>query len=293
MEHRAEMGEFLRSRRARLTPQDVGLRAFGGRRRVPGLRREELAPLAGVSVDYYVRLEQGRRVNVSRTVLDALATALRLTDSEREHLHNLAKPGRQSVAPRRVRPPVQHLLDAMGGVPAFVLGRRMDVLAWNDLACALMGDFAARERDARNMPWIIFMDPRSKELYSDWETVAKEVVAYLRLDAGKYPDDPRLAALVGELSVHSEQFRRWWAGHNVQEKVHGSKAFRHPVVGELTLDYESMALPSDPDLIVVAYTAPPGSESAERLRRLETGTNGRHRGGEPLGLPAFAGHDRA
>ncbi|WP_344879372.1 helix-turn-helix transcriptional regulator [Allokutzneria multivorans] len=268
MEHQAEMGEFLRSRRARLSPQDVGLRSFGGRRRVPGLRREELAPLAGVSVDYYVRLEQGRPVNVSRTVLDSLASALRLTPSEREHLHNLARPGRVVVPPRQVREPVQRLLDAMAGVPAFVLGRRMDVLAWNDLACALMGDFGAREPERRNMPWIIFMDPRSQALYPNWEKVAREVVAYLRLDAGRYPDDARLAALVGELSVHSEQFRQWWAGHNVQEKVHGSKVFRHAEVGELTLDYESMTLPSDPDTIVVAYTASPGSESEERLRRL-------------------------
>jgi transcriptional regulator with XRE-family HTH domain len=266
MDPRSELGAFLRSRRARLRPEDVGLPDFG-RRRVPGLRREELAQLAGVSADYYVRLEQGRDIHPSEGVLDAIARALRLDDAERAHLHRLVKPGpriRRGAPAQRVRPGVQHLLDAMERTPAFVVGRRMDVLAWNRMAAALMSDFAELPRERRNMLRHVFLDPASHELYPDWEVVAEETVAYLRLATGIDPDDADLAALVGELTLNSGVFAQLWTRHDVREKTHGSKRFAHPLVGPMTLEYETLTLP-DPGQVLVTYTAEPGSRSAEAL----------------------------
>ncbi|MEZ0067083.1 transcriptional regulator with XRE-family HTH domain [Streptacidiphilus sp. MAP12-20] len=274
---RSDLSEFLRTRRARLQPEDVGLPYYGARRRVPGLRREELAQLAGVSAAYYTRLEQGNARNVSAAVLDAIAEALRLDQAEREHLDHLAKPaprrGRTAAnRPQRVRPQVQHLLDAMDTVPAFVLGRRTDVIAWNRMACALLGDFGSRPPEQRNMAWLIFMDPFARELYDDWEGKAHDVVACLRMDAGRSPDDPKLAALIGELSVKSPEFRRWWAAHDVRGKGHCSKELHHPVVGPITLAYETMLLPADADQQLITYAAEPGSASAEALRLLASWT---------------------
>ena len=275
MDLSAELSEFLRSRRARLKPEDVGLPEFGRHRRVPGLRREELAQLAGVSVAYYTRLEQGNGRNVSMEVLDAIARALRLSDTERAHLTHLAKPTvkkRQRAAiarPQRVRPGLMHLLDSMDGVPAAVVGRRLDILAWNRMARALMGDFTTWEPDQRNMARMIFLDPNARDLYIDWECKAVEVVSTLRLYAGCYPDDPLLLALVGELSVKSEEFRSLWAAHTVADKGHGTKRLRHPLVGEMTLLYESMKVAGDdPDLVLVTYHAEPGTASADALRLL-------------------------
>ncbi|MER5311522.1 helix-turn-helix transcriptional regulator [Streptomyces sp. NPDC002773] len=275
MDPSAELSEFLRSRRARLKPQDVGLPEYGRHRRVPGLRREELAQLAGVSVAYYTRLEQGNGRNVSTEVLDAIARALRLSDTERAHLTHLAKPTvkkRQRAAiarPQRVRASLSQLLDSMDGVPAFVLGRRLDILAWNRMARALLGDFAAWEPAERNMPRMIFLDPNARDLYIDWEHKAVEVVSVLRLYAGCYPDDPQLLALVGELSVRSEEFRSLWAAHTVTDKGHGTKRLRHPLVGEMTLSYESLKVAGDdPDLVLVTYHAEPGTASADALRLL-------------------------
>ncbi|MBH1937876.1 helix-turn-helix domain-containing protein [Streptomyces sp. AV19] len=273
MDRSTELSEFLRSRRARLRPEDVGLTPFGGRRRVPGLRREELAQVAGVSVAYYTRLEQGRGQNVSDAVLDAIAGALRLTGAERSHLNKLARPaargtGRGAARPQRVRPAVRNLLDTMDNVPAYVLGRRMDILAWNRLAAALLGDFAAVPAQRRNMAWMIFLDPASRELYAEWDRKAADIVALLRMHAGSYPDDPALASLIGELSMKSEEFRRLWAAHDVRDKCYGVKKFHHPVVGGLTLNCETLVLPQDPDQSVVTYHAEPGSPSAESLRLL-------------------------
>ncbi|MEU0404233.1 helix-turn-helix transcriptional regulator [Streptomyces sp. NPDC006197] len=275
MDLSSELSEFLRSRRARLKPQDVGLPEFGRHRRVPGLRREELAQLAGVSVAYYTRLEQGNGRNVSMEVLDSIARALRLSDTERAHLTHLAKPTvkkRQRAAiarPQRIRPGLQHLLDAMDGLPAFVLGRRGDILAWNRMARALMGDFAAWEPAERNMARMIFLDPNARDLYVDWECKAVEVVSALRLYAGCYPDDKELLSLVGELSVRSEEFRSLWAAHTVTDKGHGTKRIRHPLVGEMTLSYESLKVAGDdPDLMVITYHAEPGTPSADALRLL-------------------------
>jgi transcriptional regulator with XRE-family HTH domain len=259
-----------------LQPEDVDLPYFGARRRVPGLRREELAQLAGVSAAYYTRLEQGNARNVSAAVLDAIADALRLDAAEREHLEHLAKPaprrGRAANRPQRVRPQVQHLLDAMEGIPAYVLGRRADVIAWNRMACALLGDFAARPQEQRNMAWLVFMDPASRELYDDWEGKAHDVVACLQMDAGRHPDDPKLAALIGELSVKSPEFRRWWAAHDVRGRGPCAKEMHHPVVGRISLSNETMVLPADPDQQLVTYAAEPGSPSEQALRLLASWT---------------------
>ncbi len=235
MDQRTELSEFLRSRRARLRPEDVGLPGTTTRRRVPGLRREELARLAGVSTAYYTRLEQGHGENVSASVLEAIARVLRLSPAEREHLLRLTRPAKRGPArggasgrPQRVRPAFQQLLDAMDGVPAYVLGRRMDVIAWNRLAAALLGDFAAMAPERRNMAWLVFLDPATRDLYSDWEAKATDVVGSLRLDAGRDPDDPRLASLIGELSLKSADFRRLWAAHGIQDKGYGAKELHHP-----------------------------------------------------------------
>ncbi|WP_371495155.1 helix-turn-helix transcriptional regulator [Kitasatospora sp. NBC_00374] len=278
MDKRTELIEFLRSRRARLQPEDVGLTPYGGRRRVPGLRREELAQIAGVSTAYYTRLEQGHGENVSAAVLDAIANALRLNQVERDHLNRLTEPTRRrtrpSTRPQRVRPALQQLIDAMTDVPAYVLGRRLDIIAWNALACALLGDFPAMPPDQRNMAWQVFLDPTARELYDDWEGKASDVVAILRMDAGRYPDDPRLASLIGELSVKSGDFRRLWADHDVREKGHGVKELHHPVVGRLTLQYETLSPTGDADQVLLTYHAEPGSQSAESLRLLASWTGG-------------------
>ncbi|MFD9691176.1 helix-turn-helix transcriptional regulator [Kitasatospora sp. NPDC059088] len=273
------LGDFLRSRRARIQPEEVGLPAHG-RRRVQGLRREEVAQLAGVSVDYYIRLEQGRGGSASDAVLDAVARVLRLDEAETAHLRSLNRPPKETPArvrgDRRVRPGTRLLLDLMAGVPAFVLGRRMDVLAWNALGDAVNG---FSERAAAGKPGAplnqvrdAFLDPAARTLYRQWDAVAAETVAQLRRDAGLHPDDPALAALVGELSVRSEEFRRLWADHLVREKTSGVKLLRHPLVGDLDLGFETLAVQGSPDQVLVAYTAAPGSPTAQRLALLASWT---------------------
>jgi transcriptional regulator with XRE-family HTH domain len=271
MDSSAELSEFLRTRRARLTPAEVGLPQYGHRRRVPGLRREELAQLAGVSVAYYTRLEQGNGRNVSAEVLDAISAALQLSETEHAHLIHLAKPTRtkrRTVAPQRVRAGLLELLSAMDGVPAYIWGRRTDVLAWNRTASALFGDWAARAPEDRNWARITFLDPVSQELFLDWDAKAADVVGQLRLDAGLHPNDPQLSALVGELSVRSEEFRALWASHNVKRKAHGSMRLLNPLAGELTVRYETFALPGDQELSLSTYHAEPCSPSEEALRLL-------------------------
>jgi transcriptional regulator with XRE-family HTH domain len=264
-----ELGQFLKTRRARVRPDDVGLQPYG-RRRVPGLRREELAQLAGVSVDYYVRLEQGRAGHPSEEVLDAIARALRLDDAERAHLVDLSRPvrRRRTSPTERVRPEVRRLIDTLHHLPAMVIGRRMDVLAWNRLAAALVVDWGALPPEQRNSARHFFLDAGARELYSDWKEDARATVAWLRLAAGRHPDDAGLAELIGELSMKSEEFRRLWPRHDVREKTHGTKRFQHPIVGPLTLAYESLALPGDGDQTLVLYTAEPGSKSETALRLL-------------------------
>lgn len=267
-----DIGDFLRSRRARIRPHEVGLPDHG-RRRVPGLRREEVAQLAGVSVDYYIRLEQGRGPSVSDAVLDAIARVLRLDPTERAHLRAVARPaapapGAVPGAVQEVRAGVRLLLDAVGGAaPAFVLGRRMDVLAWNALADAVSGHSAVPE-GSRNIARQVFLDPATRALYPQWAQIAEETVGHLRLDAGQHPGDPVLEELTRELSARSEEFRRLWAGHPVKQKSHGVKIINHPVAGLLELPYETLALPGEPDQLLVVYSPRPGSETARRLAAL-------------------------
>ncbi|CAL9477977.1 hypothetical protein SUDANB1_02964 [Streptomyces sp. enrichment culture] len=272
LDRRAELSEFLRTRRARLKPEDVGLPDFG-RRRVPGLRREELAQLAGVSVAYYTRLEQGNGRNVSAEVLDAIAHALRLSDAEHAHLMHLAKPKKKhekkpAARSRQVRPALRHLLDSIDNVPAYIVGRRSDILAWNRMAAALFGDWAEQPAQERNWARMVFLRPEYRELFVEWDQKAADIVGYLRMDAGCHPDDPQLSALVGELSVKSEEFRRLWAAHDVKEKSYGVKRMRHPLVGELTLSFETFRLVDESEQSLITYHAEPGTPSAEALRLL-------------------------
>lgn len=272
LDRRAELSEFLRSRRARLKPEDVGLPDFGRHRRVPGLRREELAQLAGVSVAYYTRLEQGNGRNVSAEVLGSIARALRLTDAEHAHLTHLAKPKAHKKKPaarqQHVRATLRQLLDAMDGVPAYVVGRRTEILAWNRMAAAVFGDWSELPPAERNWARLVFLQPEYRDLFVDWEQKAIDIVCGLRMDAGCQPDDPRLSALVGELSVKSEEFRRLWATHDVKEQNHGVKRLHHPLVGDLSLNFEGFRVTGDTDQALVTYHAEPGSPSAESLRLL-------------------------
>ncbi|WP_405394588.1 helix-turn-helix transcriptional regulator [Microbispora hainanensis] len=261
-----DLGRFLRSRRARIRPEDVGLPAHG-RRRVSGLRREEVALLAGMSAEYYIRLEQQRVRNVSDEVLDAVARVLRLDATERAHLRRLLRPPDDRRAPLgQVRPGVRMLLDAAGSVPAFVLGPRMDVLAWNALADAITG-FSDMPEGERNMARQTFLTPRARTPYRDWPAVAAEAISYLRLYAGRHPDDPLLDPLVADLSADPD-FARLWEEHRVAEKTFGVKLLRHPELGDLDFAYETLALPGDPDLLVVMYTADPASPIGRVLARL-------------------------
>ncbi|WP_399895987.1 helix-turn-helix transcriptional regulator [Streptomyces sp. BBFR51] len=269
---RNELGEFIRARRAVLDPHRAGLPDDGRLRRVPGLRREELAQLAHVSIDYVVRLEQGRTRRVSRPVLDALADALQLAPDERAYLFTVAdvtqaapalRPGKQQVDRQLLQ-----LLDTMHDIPAMVLNRRMDVLAWNRGAAALLTDFAALAPAERNLIRLTFLDDAYRSLYADWSRAARECVAVLRMEAGRNPDDQALAALVDELTVRDPDFRAWWGSHQVRGPRQLTKTYHHPVVGTVTLDVQQLSVDARPDQHLVAYTAPPDSPSQEALRFL-------------------------
>ncbi len=269
-----ELGDFLRSRRAQLTPEDVGLSRYGERRRVPGLRREEIAQLAGVSVTYYTRLEQGQSRNASDAVLDALARVLRLTDEETAYLHGLTRPAaaRRASRPEHVRPSIRLLLDELRNSPALVIGRRNDVLAWNRLGHALLcshlpADAPQRCHGRPNLAREFVLEAHARDLFVDWRRKVDDVVAYLRLSSGMHPDDTKLNALIGELCVKSELFATLWARHPVRDCTNTVREFRHPLVGRLTLFEEVMRLPDAGQRIVV-MTAEPGSASAENLQLL-------------------------
>jgi transcriptional regulator with XRE-family HTH domain len=273
-----ELGAFLRSRRARVAPDSVGI-AAGPRRRVPGLRREELAQLAGISVDYYVRLEQGRATQPSAEILDALARVLGLDVTEREHLRTLiAAPRKIRSAPRRrperVRPELQRLLDEMHALPAMITSHRQDTLAWNRLGGELFGGLGEGGRDRNNARYL-FLDPRARETFPDWDQRAKETVAVLRLAAGRHADDERLRELVGQLSVHSDEFRMLWAAGDVLVCGSGTRCFRHPVVGELTLRYETLQLPTSAGQTgqeFHVFSSEEGSDAEEALQLLANWT---------------------
>ena len=276
MDNGAEVRGFLTSRRERLTPDVAGITLYGGRRRVKGLRREEVAMLAGVSTDYYTRLERGNLAGVSEAVLEALARALQLDEAERAHLFDLAAAAnasarRSSSAQNRaisrqrgVRPGVQRILDSLT-VPAYARNTRGDVLAANQLARALFSEAYGQEAAGFNMARYLFLDQRSRSFYVDWEVVARDMVAALRIEAGRNPRDRGLSDLVGELSTRSQEFATLWSAHNVKIHATATKTMRHSVVGELELTGEALALPGDPGLILIIYTVDPNSASADAL----------------------------
>jgi transcriptional regulator with XRE-family HTH domain len=277
MDTRSDIREFLTTRRARLTPEQAGLPNYGGRRRVPGLRREEVALLAGMSVEYYVRLERGNASGVSESVLEGISRALQLDDAERTHLYDLVRAANAGVQPQRRRPRhpkqqvhagVQQLLDAMTSVPAVVQNGRLDIIASNRMGLALFSEMYVQPQRPANFARFVFLDPRAPAFYADWEDAAQQTVALLRAEAGRSPYDRGLTDLVGELSTRSDPFRSLWASHNVREHRTGVKRIHHPVVGDLTLDYEGMNLSSDRGLLFIAFTAEPGSASHDGLRLL-------------------------
>ncbi|MEV0995835.1 helix-turn-helix transcriptional regulator [Nonomuraea sp. NPDC050202] len=261
------LGQFLRARRELLQPEDLGMPA-GTRRRVLGLRREEVAQLAGVSTDYYVRLEQGRERHPSAQVVDALARALELEEDAAAHLHQLSRPApaRRRPRPRReqVSPNLVRMMAAWPHTPAVVLGRCLTVLAANPLGKALFDGHAY----SHDLVRLVFLDPDAREFYPDWDRVAVNTVGGLRSAAGTDYDDPRLIEVVGELSLKSETFRKLWARHDIRQKTHETKRFRHPLVGPLTLHYESLTVNSAPSQQLVVYQAAPGSPSEEALSLL-------------------------
>lgn len=267
------LGAFLMARRAEITPAMAGLAEDGTRRRVPGLRRDEVARLAVMSVDYYTRIEQGR-LRPSPAVLASLVRALRLDESQTSYLYEVAGRPRthERRAEQRIRPAVHRMLASLGHYPAFVLGRFNDILAWNDAAAALFQDFALLSAAERNYTRLLFLDPRSRDLFVDWEDACRLSAARLRMDTAGHPDDPRLQALVGELSVRSENFRQWWTGHVVSDTSAGRKRFRHAALGELTLDCDTWANPDDPELMIVVYSAEPGTREDDALRILASWT---------------------
>ncbi|MFK4481628.1 helix-turn-helix transcriptional regulator [Curtobacterium sp. AB7] len=275
MNHRDEARDFLSSRRARITPEQAGVETFGTRRRVTGLRREEVARLAGVSIDYYTRLERGNLQGVSDSVLEAIAGALQLDAAELEHLRDLSR--HQNATPRRagkvvpvaaVRPELQYLLDVITDAPAMIINNRQDIVAANALGYAMHADLVAAPARPMNFSRFIFLDPQARNFYQDWQRAAHTNVAILRREAGRTPNDRDLAALIGELSMRSDDFRALWAAHDVRRHYAGVKSFRHAVVGPLELHFQTLELAEDPGLALTIYPATPGSPTADALRLL-------------------------
>ncbi|WP_326761636.1 helix-turn-helix transcriptional regulator [Streptomyces phaeochromogenes] len=279
MDFGRDVQRFLTEMRARLTPEEAGVTVFGGERRVPGLRREEVAQLAGVSTAYYTRMERGNLRGVSESVLRSLARTLRMDDAEAQHLFDLARAASEGARTRRAKPrPARlpqraaQLIDTMSDVPTVALGGLGDVLAGNALGRALFPHLFPDNGQPLNHTRYLFLDERARDFYVDWERDAHHVVSALRLIAGRDRSDPALMALVGELATHSHEFRTWWAGHTVNVHSAGTKAIRHPVVGELTVAYETLTLGSAPDVRIVTYLADPGSTSADALAMLRSWT---------------------
>ncbi len=285
---RAQIREFLSTRRARITPEQAGLPVYGGdRRRVPGLRRSEVASLAGISPEYMTKLERGNATGVSASVIEGVANALQLDEAERAHLEDLlrtagtSRPPRRRPARQRVRPTVQRILDSMAGTPAYVLNGRLDVLAANHLGAALYSPVFAEPTRPANTARFVFLDPVATEFFRDYDKAANDTVALLRAEAGRDPYDRDLSDLIGQLSTRSEQFRQRWAAHNVRIHTSGVKLLHHPVVGDLDLPFESLPLPADPSQSILAYTAEPGSPTHDALHLLASGAATT----EPLGPP--------
>lgn len=279
MDHRNDLREFLTSRRERLTPQQAGLPDFGGRRRVKGLRREEVALLAGMSTEYYVRLERGNGGGVSEAVLDGISRALQLDEAEHAHLYDLVRAANQGHHPARRRGParsqqvstnVQQLINAMHDVPVFVQNGRLDAVATNRLGAALFSEMFVLPQRPMNAARFVFLDPSAQTFYRDWDANARQIVALLRAEAGRASYDRILTDLVGELATRSEEFRTLWAAHDVRVHRTGSKQVHHPVVGDLDLTFEAMDLTSGAGLQLLAFTATPGSPSSDGLQLLAT-----------------------
>ena len=279
MDNRNDLREFLTSRRERLTPQEAGLPNFGGRRRVKGLRREEVALLAGMSTEYYVRLERGNGTGVSEAILEGISRALRLDEAEHAHLYDLVRAANQGTNPGRRRVPVRpqqvntnvlQLIDAMHGVPVFVQNGRLDAVATNRLGAALFSEMFVLPQRPMNAARFTFLDPRAQTFYRDWEGNARQIVALLRAEAGRSPYDRILTDLVGELATQSDLFRTLWASHDVRVHRTGSKNVHHPAVGDLDLTFEAMDLTSQPGLQLLAFSAAPHSASHDGLQLLAT-----------------------
>lgn len=274
MDHRTAVSDFLRTRRDRITPEQAGI-IGGSRRRVPGLRREEVAMLAGVSVEYYARMERGDLAGVSAEVLDSVAQALRLDEAERDHLDDLARAAgprpmrrRKKACEKGVTPAFQRFLDAVTGAPVWVRDRRMDFVAANALGRALYAPLFEDPSGRANTARFTFLDPAARLFFPDWEANADGIVATMRTYAGQNPLDKGLTDLIGELVTRSDAFRQRWSVHDVRHHRAGAKRIRHPVVGDLELSYEAMDLPASPDWFMFAYTAEPGSPTEERIRLL-------------------------
>jgi transcriptional regulator with XRE-family HTH domain len=273
-EHSAELGAFLRARRAEVSPEQAGLPTERRSRRVQGLRREEVAQLAMISADYYTRLEQGRLAGASTSVLDAIADALRLGDDQRRYLYTLTN---KKVTPRTPRvehvpPQTQLLLDNLIDTPAIALGRCLDVLAWNSLAAAVFIDFGQVPRRDRNFVRLLFLDAEVRGRYADWRNIARTCVAFLRMAVAERPADPRLIEVAGELSVRDADFRTWWAERDVSYQAFGTKSLQHPAAGPFTLDWQLLRSGYDGGQSVLAMTAPPGTRSHQALRFLSAWT---------------------
>ena len=279
METKDEIREFLISRRAKITPEQAGLPTYGGKRRVSGLRREEVALLAGISVEYYTRLERGTARGFSESVLEGIARALQLDEAERAHLIDLVRAANTTRQPprrptqQRVRPSVQRILDSMTGTPAFVQNGRLDVLYANPLGYALYSEAFRDPIRPANLARFFFLNARASDFFIDWKSIANDIVALLRAEAGRDPYDRALSDLIGELSMRSEEFRVRWAAHNVRFHRTGVKRFHHPLVGDLTLAYEGLDLPGDPGQTIFAYTAEPNSPSHDALNLLASWTS--------------------
>ena len=266
-----DIREFLTSRRAKITPEQAGLPAYGSNRRVKGLRREEAAMLAGISVEYYTRLERGNAAGASEDVLEGVARSLQLDEAERAHLFDLvrganakSRPARRRPAQERVRPTVQRILDSITA-PAYVRNGRLDLIAANTLGHALYAPVFEDPSGTPNMARFTFLTPRAGDFFHDWEKIASDAVAILRAEVGRDPYDKLLSHLIGELSTRSDEFRVRWAAHNVKFHRTGAKTLHHPVVGDLTLDYEALDLPGDTGQRILVYSAEPGSPSQQAL----------------------------
>jgi hypothetical protein len=277
MDSSNDIRDFLMTRRARLTPEQAGLPNFGGRRRVNGLRREEVALIAGISVEYYTRLERGNATGVSKTVLDGISRALQLDEAEHAHLHDLVRaatagPGavrrRSSTRAAQISPSVRQMIDAMKDVAVVIQNGRGDIVAANSLGQALYSSIFEQSQRTPNFGRFVFLDPRAQDFYLDWDEAARQTVALLRSEAGRAPHDRTLSNLVGELSTRSETFRTLWASHDVREHRTGRKEIHHPMVGYMDLSFEGLQLTSAPGLQLLAYTTELGSASHEKLQLL-------------------------